>query len=420
MERYRLFELNEYIRRVLALNLADPVWISCELAQVRESRGHYYLEVVEKDEDDDRIIAQASAVIWQRRYRSLRRRLGRELHALLQEGMAVLLQVRVDFHERYGFKLMIEDIDPAYSLGQLEMRRRAIMERLQAEQLIGKNREQPLPVAIQRIAVISSELAAGYRDFMDQLTQNAYGLTFSCTLFPSAMQGEQVEAEMQQQLKKIRRRQAHFDAVVIIRGGGARLDLAAFDSYVLAKAIAEFPLPVLSGIGHEIDETVLDHVVHRPLKTPTAVAEFILHRNLEFDSTLWQAGQFLRQHTREALQQRAQQLHDAERTVRHLVERSLQHEQEVLASAKKEIPLLVRFALRTAHRDLDEAARINSLLGLENTLQRGFTVTTRNGSPLTDAREVQPDDVLITRFANGQVSSLVRPASSPNPEQHEQ
>lgn len=416
MERYRLFELNEYIRRVLALNLADPVWISCELAQVRESRGHYYVEVVEKDKEGDRIIAQASAVIWQRKYRSLRRHLGRELHALLQEGMAVLLQVRVDFHERYGFKLMIEDIDPAYSLGQLELRRRAIMERLQTEQLIGKNRERSLPIAMQRIAVISSELAAGYRDFMDQLTQNAYGLTFRCTLFPSAMQGEQVETELQRQLQRIARRKADFDAVVVIRGGGARLDLAAFDSYVLAKAIAEFALPVLSGIGHEIDETVLDHVVHSPLKTPTAVAEFILHHNLEFDSSLWQAAQFLRQHTREVIPQRRQQLHDAELTLRYGVERILRQEEEVLASAKKEIPLMVRFALRTARRDLDEAARINKLLGLENTLQRGFTMTTRHGLPMTRIDDLAKDDTLVTRFAEGSVTSVVQ-SKTPNSDQ---
>lgn len=407
METYRLFELQEYIRRTIALNVPEPVWIRCELAQLNESRGHRYLELVEKDVDSEELIAQASAVIWQSTYRRIRRQRGKQLQEVLREGMSVLLKVRVDFHERYGLKLMVEDVDPSYTMGELEMRRRAIMERLLAEELLGKNRSVPLPRVLQRIAVLSAESAAGYADFKEQLRNNPYGFRIEWTLFPTAMQGQQVEREMLRQLRKIERQRHLYDAIVVIRGGGARLDLAAFDRYELAAAMARSALPVLTGIGHEIDETVLDHVVHAALKTPTAVAEFIVQHNARFDTELWQAGQWIGRRVQQMLTNEAIRLDRSAGMLDDLSHRVLQQQLDQVAFAKKQLPFLVRTKLKEAQVLLDFQEQVSSLLSIEGTLRRGFSITYRSGYPITSAREASAGESLITQFQDGRVHSVV-------------
>ena len=263
MSTYSLFDLNQFIRRVIALNLAQPVWIECEIGQCNISRSHYWLELIQQSEDNETVIAQASAVIWSKKHRQLRQQLGARLPQLLQEGMAVRLKVQVDYHERFGLKLMIDDIDSDYTLGQLALQRQAILQRLQQEQLLGRNAQTPLPTVVQRIAVISSARAAGYQDFVEQLNNNDYGYQYRLQLFPSAMQGAAVEKELFEQLQQIEQHRQRYDAVVIIRGGGSKLDLQAFDNYLLAQKVAQMPLPVLTGIGHDIDDTVLDAVAHQ-------------------------------------------------------------------------------------------------------------------------------------------------------------
>jgi len=407
LETYRLFELQEYIRRTIALNVPEPVWVRCELAQVRESRGHRYLELVEKDDESEALIAQASAVIWQRTYRSIRRQRGKQLQEVLREGMSVLLKVRVDFHERYGLKLMVEDVDPSYTMGELEIRRRAIMERLQAEDLLGKNRSVALPLVLQRIAVLSAESAAGYADFKEQLTNNPYGFRIEWTLFPTAMQGQQVESEMLQQLRKIERHRHLYDAIVVIRGGGARLDLAAFDRYELAATMAQASLPVLTGIGHEIDETVLDHVVHAALKTPTAVAEFIVQHNARFDAGLWEAGQWVGRRVQQMLTSEALQLDRTTGILKDVTYRHVRQRSDQVAFAKKQLPFLVRTKLKEATVLLDFQEQVSSLLSVEGTLRRGFSITFRSGHPITAATEVKKGDTLTTEFQDGRVHSVV-------------
>ncbi len=407
METYRLFELQEYIRRTIALNVPEPVWIRCELAQVSESRGHRYLELVEKDDASEELIAQASAVIWQRTYRRIRRQRGKQLQEVIREGMSVLLKVQVDFHERYGLKLMVEDVDPSYTMGELELRRRAIMERLQAEDLIGKNRSVPLPVVLQRIAVLSAETAAGYADFREQLSNNPYGFRIDWTLYPTAMQGQQVEREMLRQLRKIERHRHLYDAIVVIRGGGARLDLAAFDRYALAATMARSSLPVLTGIGHEIDETVLDHVVHAALKTPTAVAEFIIQHNAGFDTELRQAGQWISRMAQQVLTSEVMRLDRASGLLHEVGQRRIRQRLDQLAFAKKQLPFLVRTKLKEAEILLDFQEQLSALLSVEGTLQRGFSITYREGKPLDSAADAEAGDRLITQFRDGRVHSVV-------------
>lgn len=253
MEKHTLYELNEYIRRIIALNLPAPVWVSCEIYQLNVSRGHRYLSLVQKAEGQDLIIAQSDAVLWQRQYRKLERKLGTGMQQLLSEGAAVLLQVSIDFSERYGLKLVIEDIDLSYTIGQLEQQRRATFERLKQEQLLARNRQVPLSLIPQRLAVISSPTAAGLEDLMRQLEQNEYGYQFQVRVFPAAMQGQNAPLEVAAQIRSIQSLTRPYDVIIIARGGGARLDLAAFDDYELCVAVAECPIPVLTGIGHEID-----------------------------------------------------------------------------------------------------------------------------------------------------------------------
>lgn len=407
LEKHTLFELHEYIRRVLALNLPAPVWVSCEIAQANEARGHCFLSLVQKDSDSDQIIAQAEGVIWQSSLRKLRRKLGRTLDGLLQDGIEALLLVQVNFHERYGFKLIVEDIDPAYTLGQLELRRRHILERLAAEQLIGRNRRHTLPVALQRIAVISSETAAGLQDFLQQLQENAYGYRFDCQLYPAAMQGGQTEEEVIRQLRKVERRRAHFDCAAIIRGGGAKLDLASFDNYELCRAVAESTLPVLTGIGHDVDEVLLDKVAHTALKTPTAVADFIVHRNLEFESRLHQLGQQLRLLAGHKTREETLLLERYEQTLRYYPRQLLNRQGEILNRIAGELPRLARQRLRLEKQQLEQFERLNKLLSPEATLKRGFSITLKDGKTVRSIHELEKGDRIRTRFEDGEVDSVV-------------
>ena len=407
MEKHTLYEINEYIRRIIALNLSDPVWVSCEIAQANEARGHCFLSLVQKDSDSDQVVAQAEGVIWQASLRKLRRKLGRTLDGLLQDGIEALLLVKVDFHERYGLKLIVEDIDPAYTLGQLELRRRQIMERLEAEQLIGRNRRHALPVAVQRIAVISSEKAAGLQDFLQQLQENAYGYRFDCRLYPAAMQGGQTEEEVIHQLSKVERRRAHFDCAAIIRGGGAKLDLAAFDSYELCKAVAGSTLPVLTGIGHDVDEALLDKVAHTALKTPTAVADFIVHRNMEFEGSLHQLGQQLRLLASHKTRAAALLLERYEQVLQFAPKQLLYRQKEALNRMADDIPRISRQRLRLEKQRLEQFEQLNQLLSPEATLKRGFSITLKEGTVVRSAQELRAGELITTRFEDGEVDSVV-------------
>ena len=407
METYTLHQLNEFIRRILALNLPDALWLRCEIAQVSESRGHYFLSLVEKSEETDEIIAQSEAVLWQGRFRRLRQRIGRELPELLQDGREVRLLVRVDFNERYGLKLVIEDIDPAYTLGQLEMVRLQTLKKLREQGLLTRNAENPLPPVPQRIALLSSETAAGLQDFQRQLTHNPYRYQFADQLFPVAVQGKQVETEVIQQLGRIKRRRASFDCIVLIRGGGSRLDLSAFDSFELCRAIAECPLPVLTGIGHDVDETLADQVAHTALKTPTAAADFLIDRCLAFESRLLEMAQQLTWITRERLQNQALRLQKLEQDHRFQTHRLLTEQQRTLDFIENEIPHLLRYRLRDSRAELDRLGEAVHLLSPSAILRRGFTLTLHNGRPVQSASELQPGDRLLTRFKDGVVESDV-------------
>ena len=283
-ERLKLSELNGLVKKTVGEAFTAPVWVIGEISELKTNRsGHCYLNLIEKEENGDAIVAQARATIWSYTYRMLRPFFESTTGQQLTEGLKVLLSVSVEFHELYGYSLNIRDIDPTYTLGDMARRRREIIARLQSEGVAEMNKELDLPLVPQKIAIISSSTAAGYQDFVDQLTNNQAGYHFDLKLFPAIMQGNQAETSIIEALEQIYLYENFFDAVVIIRGGGSQADLSCFDNYNLAYFITQFPLPVITGIGHEKDDSIVDMVAHTRLKTPTAVAEFLISGVAQFD-----------------------------------------------------------------------------------------------------------------------------------------
>lgn len=407
MQVHSLFDLQEFIRRVLALNFQQAIWITAEIAQCGRSKGHYYLELIQKGSGEE-LLAQASAVLWANDYRRLRAALGPDLDVVLQAGLQVKMQVRVDFHERYGLKLLISDLDPAFTFGEVERQRRQTIAMLNAQGLLEQNSSLALPPVLQRVAVISSAGAAGLQDFLEQLKGNKFGYYFDCQLFESSVQGNNAAAEMQAALAKVAAESAFYDCVVIVRGGGARLDLAAFDNLELCQALARMPLPVLSGIGHDADETVLDLVAHTSLKTPTAVAEYLIQHNLFFENRLLQLAGQLRTVAEFQLKYGALELNRLEMEMALAGRQKLHRAVQQLDTWETALPALAAGAIRTQRTRLDHAEALCSALSPERILQRGYSLTTYQGKVLTNAASVQAGDLLETRLAEGVLRSEVK------------
>jgi len=275
-QKITLSELNELIKDAVENAFPVTVWVVAEISELKENRnGHCYLELIEKEVDE--IIARTRATIWSYTYRMLKPYFETTTGQFFTQGIKILVQVSVEFHPVFGLSLNIKDIDPVYTVGDMALQRKEIINRLQAEGVFDMNRELELPLVPQKIAVISSATAAGYQDFMNQLEDNESGFRFYVKLFQATMQGVETVPSVIHALEKIYLYEDFFDVVVIIRGGGATADLSSFDNYDLAYNITQFPLPVITGIGHEKDDTVIDLVSHTRLKTPTAVAEFLIN-----------------------------------------------------------------------------------------------------------------------------------------------
>ena len=404
MTIHTLFDLNEHIRRVVALNFPQSLWITAEISQVGRSRGHCYLQLVQKGEGDQ-LMAHASAVLWGQDHRRLHKTLGDQLDAVLREGLAVKMFVRVDFHELYGLKLQITDLDPAHTLGQLEQQRRDTIQTLRQSGLLERNAALPLPVVLQRIAVISSEGAAGFQDFREQLQQNSSGYRFYCQLFHASVQGKSAEFELLASLAQVTGQAANFDCVVVVRGGGARLDLAAFDGLELSRQVAQMPIPVLTGIGHDVDETVLDLVAHTALKTPTAVADFLLQHNLFFENNLQRQADQISLIGQYQLRINALELERLESTLHWGIRERLQSTARMLDQWADQLPMLTARFLRSQHQQLTQIETLCAAIQPESVLRRGYSLTLKNGKTLTNAAEVEPGDELETRLREGTIRS---------------
>jgi len=402
MNVYQLNELNNFIRQVVALNFAQPLWIEAEIAQANRSRGHMYLDLVQKG-DNNEPLAQAQGVLWENDYRKLRISHGLALDQVLREGVALKMQVRVEFHERYGLKLHLVDIDPAYTLGQLALQRRQTLATLEKEGLLALNRQKPLPHVLQRIAVVSSEGAAGWQDFREHLAQNAFGYQFYVQFFQSAVQGRNAEIELIAALQTVALRHDKFDAVVIVRGGGARLDLAAFDTLELGRKVAAMPLPVLVGIGHDVDETVLDLVAHQSLKTPTAVADFLVQHNLFFENEILRSAETLQRYGMHQLNIGNLELERLEQNLRWGVREKLQIASQNIKRVAQMLPILTSQTIQNQRSNLDRFEAVCAAMHPSAILSRGFSITRFDGKIVTNPNEIPEGGTVQVQLKDGEL-----------------
>lgn len=424
-----LYELNALVRQSVRLSMPDAYWVQAELSDVRTNySGHCYLEFVQKDPKSNALLAKARGIVWSNVFRELKPYFERETGQAFVAGLKVLVRVTVDFHELYGYSLTVSDIDPTYTLGDMAKRRREILQRLEEEGVLTLNKELELPELIQRIAVISSPTAAGYGDFCDQLERNAFGFVFYTKLFPAVMQGEQVEASIIRALNRINAGHGRWDVVVIIRGGGATSDLSGFDTYELATNCVQFPIPIITGIGHERDDTVIDKVAHTRVKTPTAAAEFLINHLRETADRLEAYASFFYQEVPSWLGEQKERLDRFVARIPARVQMRIQNEgfrQERLVK-RVHLAWQARMMRETYRLQLDgrlnvalqsrlqrEGGRLQLLeqqvkaASPELLLQKGYSITLKNGKAVTDASALHPGDEVVTRVAKGEFKSKV-------------
>lgn len=383
---FSLYALNALVHEAVSNALPDEYWVEAELAECRERNGHCYMELVEKDERSNSPIAKASAKCWRQIWTLLHATFLRATGQPLRAGMKVLLRVYPQFHEAYGFSWIVSDIDPTYTIGDLARRRQEIIKTLKAQGVFDLQRELRLSPFAQRIAVISAESAAGYGDFCRQLLDNEYNLQFHTELFPAIMQGERVEQSVIQALNLINNRIDDFDAVVIIRGGGATSDMSGFDTLPLAENVANFPLPIITGIGHDRDECVLDMVSHTRVKTPTAAATLLI---THLCNTL-------------------QQVADAENVIAHYALDRLQRHRLQLEHITTLLPHLAQRLMTEAHHSLERIQLKLEGYDPQLLLQRGYSITLHNGQIVKSPQDVKSGDEIETRLKQGTIKSIIQ------------
>jgi exodeoxyribonuclease VII large subunit len=471
-QKLTLLQLNELIKEALTGAFPTSVWVIAEVSELKENRnGHCYLELIEKQGAE--IVARTRATIWSYTYRMLKPYFETTTGQFFTQGIKVLVQVSVEYHSSFGLSLNIKDIDPVYTVGDMAMQRREIINRLQNEGVFEMNKELELPLVPQKIAVISSATAAGYQDFMNQLDNNEFGFKFYTKLFQATMQGVETVPSIINALERIFQYEDFFDAVVIIRGGGATADLSSFDNYDLAFNITQFPLPVITGIGHEKDDTIIDLVAHTRLKTPTAVAEFLI-KGMErfYDSMLEMENEIVR-FTRDSIESRQKELEQAAANVNNAVNYFVSKSQTQLTKKGNELQRAVKqFSFQKEHELNNLRHQIKSTLLLwfsvsktgieqkkrnlkhvvnesllkqkatlghykdllkgrsekmifreqqhihfcentarlihpENVLKRGYTLTTKEGKIVKSVKQLNVNEEIETRFADGTVKSKI-------------
>jgi exodeoxyribonuclease VII large subunit len=451
-EKMSLTELQMVIRDSLYLALPDLYWIVAEISEIKENfAGHCYLELVEKLPGDQNIRARARGIIWSNRYRFLKSLFENMAGESLRAGIRVLIRVKIEYHEIYGLSLVINDIDPAYTIGEMAVRRQQILKRLGEEGVIEMNKELEFPIIPQRIAVVSSKNAAGYSDFMKHLTENAFGYVFRTSLFEAPMQGADTEAGVINALEMIASQAEHFDLVAIIRGGGSQTDLSWFDNYNIAYFVTQFPLPVITGIGHEKDMSVTDMVAFRALKTPTAVADFVVECMNSAENHLLEMSEEIIRLSRSTIDSAKLRIDSCRVKLIPVARMMLSELKGQLSGTIIELinigkEYIVRAGLLPASQRSRLAAackasvttrnsvllrhsqslskslsafmnlKFSKLESLEksirfldpvNVLKRGYTITSMNGKIITIAGSLRKGDTIETMFSDGTIGSKV-------------
>ena len=384
--RYTLRQLNLMVRDAIEMQMPDEYWVEAELSECRERGGHCYMELIEKEEQTNTPVARASAKCWRQTWQMLQPHFERVTGQPLHAGLKVLLRVYAQYHEAYGFSWIVTDIDPTYTIGDMARKRQEIIRQLKEEGVFDLQRELCIPMFAQRIAVISAAGAAGYGDFCRQLEDNEYGLKFEATLFPAIMQGEQVEQSIIDALEKIYSAINSYDVVVIIRGGGATADLSGFDTLALAENVAQFPLPIITGIGHDRDESILDMVSNTRVKTPTAAAALLIDN----------------------LRQVLTRIDNAQQRIAMAISQRFASQKERLSSLQTIIPVLAQRLLSNAKHHLELLEMQLQGYDPQLLLRRGYSITLHNGHAVRDPQELKTGDEIETRLEKGTIVSTVK------------
>ena len=403
-----LHELNGLVKRSIRSCMPDTYWLQAELSDVRSNySGHCYLEFVQKDASGNNLIAKARGTIWNNVYKILKPYFEQATGQTFTAGIKVLVQVSVEFHELYGYSLTVLDIDPTYTVGDMVRRRREILRQLEDEGVLDLNKELEMPMLPQRIAVISSATAAGYGDFCNQLEGNPFGYGFHVELFPAIMQGERVEETILAALDAVNARIKEFDVVVIIRGGGATSDLSGFDTYLLAASCAQFPLPIITGIGHERDDTVIDMVAHTRVKTPTAAAEYLIAKVDECADVLSQTSARLIESVQNRLLWEHRRVDDLKQRIPSAVYKRIADAKYTLLMSQGRIRQTSKLRLSASAHRLELLQQRLADAMPEKQLARGYSITLKEGKAVKDASALKEGDVITTRLFAGEIKSEI-------------
>jgi exodeoxyribonuclease VII, large subunit len=428
-----LFELNSLVADVINTTMSRSYWVEAELSEVRENRGHCYMELIEKNENSNVPIARASAKCWSNIWSAIKPYFIRITGQQIRAGMKVMLQVHAQFHPQYGFSWIVDDINPEYTMGDMMRKRQEIIRQLKEEGVYDLQKELNLPLFAQRIAVISSATAAGYGDFCNQLENNELGLFFHVELFPAIMQGDNVESSIIASLNHINNREEEFDCVVIIRGGGATADLSGFDTLGLAENVANFPLPIITGIGHERDESILDMVSYQRVKTPTAAAAYLINHLTSTLIRVENAQSTIIDYVKKALEIENMRIKHIgaqipvlfsivrtkqEARLESLFQRLFTASKELmkqsdflLLSLQQRVQPAVRGRLSSEHHRLDVLEHRARLLDPTLLLKRGYSITLHDGKAIHNANDLKIGDTITTLLEIGQIESIVEKPS---------
>jgi exodeoxyribonuclease VII large subunit len=413
MTSISLSELTDQIQQTIRINFDSAVWIHAEISELRENPGgHCYLELIEKDNNSDVLLAKTKATIWASIFRMLKPYFESSTGQTLRSGLNVLVAVSVEFHGIYGFSLNIRDIDPTFTIGEMAARRLQIIRQLETDGIVDMNKQLVFPQLPQRLAIISSATAAGYGDFCDQLKNDSSHFAFYSKLFPAIMQGDQAEKSIISALERIYEHYELFDVVVIIRGGGATTDLACFDSYELALNCAQFPLPIIAGIGHQRDISILDMVAHISVKTPTAAAEFLISIMQEAENQLVNIIADIQNLIKTSIENESRFIDQTQIRIKQTLRSWVIQKTHLLDRQKSRLKSTIRMQF------LKESNKISLLEKSIEThspnflLKHGYTITSLNGKRVTSAKQIKLGDKIRTFVADGDFESVI---DAPNP-----
>ena len=404
-EHLTLRQLNLMVRDAIEMQMPDEYWVEAELAECRERGGHCYLELIEKEDTTNTPVAKASAKCWRQTWQMIQPYFERTTGQALRTGMKVLLKVYAQFHETYGFSWIVTDIDPTYTLGDMARKRQEIIRQLKEEGVFDLQRELCIPLFAKRIAVISAAEAAGYGDFCRQLEDNEYGFKFETTLFPAIMQGEQVESSVVAALNAIYHSIRDFDVVVIIRGGGATSDLSGFDTLALAENVAQFPIPVITGIGHDRDESILDMVANTRVKTPTAAAALLIDNLRQVLERINNAQQRITLAIHQRIANHKSRLTSLQTLIPALVERTLSNAKHRIELLENRLPAVTERIITNQKHKLSQIELMLQSYDPQLLLKRGYSITLMNGRAIRDPKELKVGDEIETRVEKGTIRS---------------